>query len=503
MTPIDMVRRAAAVQPDAVAVEAGMLRLTYAELIARAHGVAAALRQVAEEPGARVGICATNSLEHLIAFLATFAAGHVWVPLYPRLGAAELPRLAEFAEVSLVFAETEHRALFEGLGVPVVSLDGGEGAETLSAMEQAGTGKMPGGAIRLPDDTQAIKFTGGTTGLPKGVMQPIRAWNTNAATQIMEWDMRAGDRTLIASPMTHGGGTYLIPTLASGGTLVIVDRLKPEQLIGVLAEQAIATVFLPPTAIQMMAELPNAADLSFPKLRNLIYGGGPMRPESVTDAQRAFGPCVATTYGQTEAPQIATCLAAEDLLQDDLRASVGRETLLTRVAVMDDKGEVLPAGEIGEVVVRGDLVMTGYWRQGDKTAETLIDGWLHTGDLGLLDERGYLFLKGRSRDVIISGGFNVYPGDVEHVLGSHPAVRDCAVFGVPDTKWGEAVHAAVELAGETDSQALIDHVKAALGSVKAPKRIHICEALPRNAYGKLQRQALIETALANETQGDE
>lgn len=495
MTPIEMVYRSAAQWPDAVAVECGGVALSYRQLLARVLPVAAALQRIDPEPGSRVGVCSYNGIDHLVAFLAVFASGKVWVPLYPRLGKSELPALADFTGASILITEVASRDLFAGLDARIVTLDAGAGAGTLGALETDGAGKRPEQHFRALDATHAIKFTGGTTGLPKGVMQPVRAWNTNIATQIQSWGMRSGDRTLLAAPMTHGAGTYIMPTLATGGTLVIADRLKPEQLIEVLASERIATVFLPPTVIQLMADLPDAAELSFPAMRNLIYGAGPMQPESVEKAQAIFGPCIATTYGQTEAPQIATALSAEDLSRPELRASVGRETLLTRVAVMDGEGAILPTGEIGEVVIRGDLVMTGYWKQPDKSAETLIDGWLHTGDLGMFDASGCLTLKGRSREVIISGGFNVYPGDVEQVLAGHADVADCAVFGVPDAKWGEAVHAAVEIRRTTDSAALIDHVKAALGSVKAPKVIHVYEALPRNAYGKLQRQALVDAVV--------
>jgi len=497
-----MFTRAAALRPDAIAVEAAGQTLSYAELLARVHAVAAALQQIEPDPGTRVGICAYNSLDHLIAFLSVFAAGHVWVPLYPRLGAKELPKLAEFVGTRILFTELEHRELFLPTDARLITL-GRDGADSLAGLESQGAGKRPQTHIEPLDATQAIKFTGGTTGLPKAVMQPVRAWNANIGTQILCWGMGTRDRTLIAAPMTHGGGTYLMPALASGGTLVIEDRLTPERLVEVLDAREIATVFLPPTAIQMMAELPQAQNQAFPMLRNLIYGGGPMRANAVTRAQEVFGPCIATTYGQTEAPQIVTCMAAEELARENLRASVGRETLLTRVGIMDERGALLPPGEAGEVVVRGDLVMTGYWQQREETEQALKGGWLHTGDLGELDAQGFLFLKGRSRDVIISGGFNVYPGDVEHVLGQHEAVRECAAFGVPDEKWGEAVHAAVELEGVVDARALIDHVKAALGPVKAPKRIHVYKMLPRNAYGKLQRQALIDAALEKTAKGDE
>ncbi|MHA1164762.1 MAG: class I adenylate-forming enzyme family protein [Alphaproteobacteria bacterium] len=494
MIPIEMFFRAAIIWPEAIAVEVSGKTLSYRQLLARVRAVASALQQIDPAPGSRVGICAFNDLEHLIAFLATFAAGKTWVPLYPRLGRAELPVMAEFTEASIVITHEESRALFESLNTHIVTL-GETGKSSFAELESAGEGKAP--EQHFPDlgSVHAIKFTGGTTGAPKGVMQPVRAWNTNIITQIHVWGMRPFERTLLAAPMTHGAGTYIMPTLASGGTLVIIDRQKPEQLIEVLAEQNIATVFLPPTVIQLMADIPGAGDLSFPALRNLIYGAGPMQPRSIEKAQGIFGNCIATTYGQTEAPQIATALSASDLAKPELRASVGRETLLTRVAIMDGDVNLLPPGEIGEIVIRGDLVMTGYLRQPEKTAETLIDGWLHTGDLGMLDETGCLLLKGRSKDVIITGGFNVYPGDVEKILGQHADVSDCAVFGVPDEKWGEAVHAAVELHRASDAAQLIDHVKSSLGSVKAPKKIHVYEALPRNAYGKLQRQELVDAVM--------
>lgn len=494
MTPIEMFIRAATIWPEATAVDISGQTLSYKQLLKRVRSVASALQQLDPTPGSRVGVCSFNDLEHLVAFLAVFAAGKTWVPLYPRLGRSELPIMAEFTEASIVISEEGSRELFESLDAQVITL-GTQGAGSFAELEASGEGKTPKLHFPEMDSVHAIKFTGGTTGAPKGVMQPVRAWNTNITTQIHVWGMRPGERTLLAAPMTHGAGTYIMPTLASGGALVIVDRQKPEQLIEVLASQNITTVFLPPTVIQLMADIPGAGDFEFSNLRNLIYGAGPMQPQSVEKAQGIFGRCIATTYGQTEVPQIATALSADELAKPELRTSVGRETLLTRVAIMDKDGALLPPGEIGEVVMRGDLVMLGYWRQPEKTAETIIDGWLHTGDLGMFDEIGCLHLKGRNKDVIISGGFNVYPGDVEDILIQHADVSDCAIFGVPDEKWGEAVHAAVELHKETDAAQLIEHVKASLGSVKAPKEIHVYEALPRNAYGKLQRQELVDAVV--------
>ena len=284
---------------------------------------------------------------------------------------------------------------------------------------------------------------------------------------------------------------------------MLLDRPRPAGVLAALAEQAIATTFVPPTLIYMMMLEPGIEGMAFPALRNLVYGSAPMRPEAIERAQRLFGGALASTYGQTEAPQIATMIGPADLMRPERQASVGRETWLTQVGIMDPQGALLPDGEVGEIVIRGDLLMTGYWRQPDKTAETIRDGWLHTGDLGCRDADGFVFIKGRAKDMIISGGFNVYPADVEPVLGAHPAVADCAVFGVPDEKWGEAVQAAVELrpGHEASPAEIIAFVRARLGPVRTPKTVTIYPALPRNAYGKLQRQALVDAFLSAASKG--
>jgi acyl-CoA synthetase (AMP-forming)/AMP-acid ligase II len=208
---------------------------------------------------------------------------------------------------------------------------------------------------------------------------------------------------------------------------------------------------------------------------------------------------VGTTYGQTEAPQLLTVLRPADFEEDRNLASVGRTTWFSDVAIMAPDGSLLPSGDVGEVVARGDLVMTGYWQRPDLTAATIVDGWLHTGDRGLIDERGYLYLKDRLRDVVITGGFNVYPIDVENALGQHPAVHECAVFGMPDDKWGEAVHAAVQLreGSEASEAELVAFVRERLGPVHTPKRIHFHDSLPRSTVGKVLKNAVRDRALAH------
>lgn len=240
----------------------------------------------------------------------------------------------------------------------------------------------------------------------------------------------------------------------------------------------------------MMLAEPSLERRDFSALRHLIVGGAAIRPDEVPRAMKIFNNSLETCFGQTEAPQIAICMRADDWRDETLYGSTGRATALTRVEVMDPDGRILAAGESGEIVLRGDLVMEGYLDMPEKTAETIVDGWLHTGDIGAIDDRGFVFIKDRIRDVIITGGFNVYPSDVEAVLGRHPDVKECVVFGIPDMKWGEAVTAAVELHREatTTGDAIVVFVKEHMDSVKTPKTVHIVDELPRSPVGKVLRR---------------
>jgi fatty-acyl-CoA synthase len=256
-----------------------------------------------------------------------------------------------------------------------------------------------------------------------------------------------------------------------------------------LERDRVTAVFMPPTLIYSLLEDETARTRDWSALRHFVYAAAPMRRDKIVEAQQVFGH-VETGYGQTEAPAIISYMPVEDLRDARNLDAVGRAALMTEIAIMDAEGRLLPTGETGEVVVRGDLVMTGYWKQPEKTAEAFHDGWLRTGDGGYLDERGFLFLKDRVRDMIITGGFNVYPTDVENALGQHPAVYDCAVVGIDDDKWGEAVHAAVQLrADEKATQdELVAWVRARLDPVKTPKAVHFFDALPRTANGKVSKK---------------
>jgi acyl-CoA synthetase (AMP-forming)/AMP-acid ligase II len=495
MQPIEFFFRAAARTPNEVAVITPDRRVTFAELASQVMNLAAYLKAEDPRPQTRVCVGCRNSVEHLVAILAVIAAGKTWVALNPRNGDPELQRIVEYIEPGAMLVDEAMAVRVKAPGVTAYMLDG---PANDTVFRRAGNHEARFARTYLPlDATTAIKFTGGTSGIPKGVMQPYRGWNANVVSQRHAYGFTPKDRYLVNAPLTHGASTYILPILGSGGAFVFPEDTKPAALLHAIAEHEVTTFFSPPTMVTMLVEAARTENVRTPSLRNVIYGGAPMRPARIREAQEAFGPVLAGTYGQTEAPQIITHLSSAELMREENLASAGKPSLFTDVGIMDDAGNLLPQGEQGEIVVRGDLVMTGYFNMPDKTAETIIDGWLHTGDLGVFDERGHLFLRDRLREVIITGGFNVYPSDVETVLSQHPAIAECAIVGIPDDHWGEAVHAAVEAKPgmKLDPLEVIAFVKSELGSVKTPKVVHVFDTMPKSAVGKVLKTGVKEAIL--------
>jgi len=504
MFPIDFFWRASLRWPDRIAIDTPNGSITYNELARKVKALAGGLIALDPQLQSRVAICAGNSADHIIALLAILACGKSWVPLNPKSTRPEIRRIIDITEPSLIIYDEACADLL--VDAPGIFIRTGIENEQPSSKTVSGLIKLHDGAappsfeVSL-DAIQAIKFTGGTTGAPKGVMQPYRAWMANISNQIHSWGFDENERYIVAAPITHGTSTYIVPILAQGGCHVILDGAGAEVVRTAFKERAGTACFMPPTLLYMLMALPNASRKDYPKLRRLIYGGAPMPPEKVRAVREFFGPMLCTTYGQTEAPQILTAMQPEDFEDPNNWASVGRATWFSDVAIMSPDGTLLPSGEIGEVVARGDLLMTGYWRMPEKTAETIQNGWLHTGDRGLIDHRGYLYLKDRLKDIVITGGFNVYPVDVENALSQHPAVHECLVFGVPDDKWGESVQAAVQIrpGHQLDEATLISFVRELLGPVQTPKRIHFYVSLPRSNVGKLLKSAVLKNILNSPT----
>ncbi|MCD8516031.1 MAG: AMP-binding protein [Burkholderiaceae bacterium] len=503
MYPIDFFLRAAQRYPDRVALRGpGTRCMSFAELADRVNALACAMQACDPSEQSRVAICAGNHADHVVALLATLAAGKIWVPLNVRSTAIEIDRILNSVKPTIVIVDEKGSQLVHGSeGVTCWGM-GQKDLLSVARLCQDYAGSTRLAITTGRDGTQAIKFTGGTTGAPKGVMQPYRAWNACIINQIHGWKLTEDDCYVVCAPVTHGTSTYVLPVLAQGGCLAFPEQNSPSEISKAFVQHRGTISFMPPTLIYMLMSDPGVKQEDFAKLRHLVFGGAPMPPEKVDEAIAFFGPRVGATYGQTEAPQIVTMIRPNELADPVNRGSCGVCTWLSEMAIMSPQGEFLPVGEKGEVVVRGDLVMTGYCQMPEKTAETIVNGWLHTGDVGYVDERGYLYIKDRVRDVVITGGFNVYPVDVEDALSKHPAIYEACVFGLPHDKWGEAVHAAVQLKpgqNVTDVE-LMNHVKGLLGGVHTPKQIHFLEQLPRSAVGKVLKKDVREQLASRSTQ---
>lgn len=487
MQPIQRLYDSARRNPGAVAITGPSGgSITYADLVAKVDALAAALQSFDPEAGARVGICAPNTAEHLLALLATYAAGKVWVPLNPRNGRAELDAMISATHPAVIIADASDVDRFTPTDAKLLV----DADIRRLALEWAG--KTPQHAQRRPDDAQVIKFSGGSTGTPKPVVQSLRCINAQADGLRDFFEFKSDDVNLIAAPLTHGASCFVLPMLEVGARHVLLPDPKPRSIRDAIATHGVTTLYAPPTLLYGLIDGATAPLPNMHSLRHIIYSAAPMPPDRIRDCQRVLGPVIETAYGQVEAPQIIAAMRADEMLIENNLTSVGRASSVATIGIMNENRDMLPSGEVGEIVVRGPLLMSGYLDRAQETAKAIVDGWLHTGDLGVIDQRGYLFIRGRLREVINTGGFKVFPGDVESSLSRHPAVAECAVFGVDDPKWGEAVCAAVVLRAQASADAddLIDFAKSELGSVKAPKRIWFVQHLERNAAGKVSRAAV-------------
>jgi acyl-CoA synthetase (AMP-forming)/AMP-acid ligase II len=350
-------------------------------------------------------------------------------------------------------------------------------------------------APRRKDAIVSLHGTGGTTGLPKIAMFSSLIWDVMAANYLAVPRRASHPVYLMAAPMTHAAGTISIPLLSQGVTIVIHDHFDAGGVLAAIERHRVTHTYLPPTAIYMLLSASTLHAHDYSSLEAFMYAAAPMSVEKLRQCIALFGPVMMQFYGQTEAPMFCTCLLPEEHdVEDQTLAhrllSCGRPMLLTELEIMDDDGHLLPRGQRGEIVVRGDLVMLGYLKNQAATAEASRFGWHHTGDVGLIDDDGFVYIVDRKKDMIISGGFNIYPSEVEQVIWSHPAVQECAVVGVPDDKWGEAVTAVIELkqGSKVGAEEIIDLCKSRLGSVKAPKSVEFWDTLPRTPVGKVSKK---------------
>jgi len=455
-------------------------------------------------------VWAANDVTAWTCTLGLWRANMCWIPVGARNPAADNQQVLDSFDCEILFFQKEFAPAIAEVQARLpkvkqwICVDGG--AETLAGAvalqdwikDQPTT--APNVRVDL-DDMVALSPTGGTTGTPKGVMNTHRSMQTFCAHFLINCPYDDAHRpvNLAAAPMTHTAGLLSLPCTSRGGTVVVITKPEPALLLGAIPKHKVTELFLPPTVIYRLLDIPDLGKkVNFSSLKYFMYGAAPMSVEKLKQALEVIGPVMMGGYGQTECPASISFLPPSEhfeagkIASDERLSSVGHPNPLVRVEIMNEANAIVGQGETGEICVRGDLVMKGYYKAPEKTAETIIDGWLHTGDIGHLDADGYLHITDRKKDMIISGGFNVYPSEVEQVIWAHPAVQDCAVIGVPDEKWGEAVKAVVELnAGQSVTEdELIALCKDKLGSVKAPKSVDFVPVLPRSQIGKVLKKDL-------------
>ncbi|MCM0019084.1 MAG: AMP-binding protein [Tagaea sp.] len=449
--------------------------------------LAGGLRALGLEPGARVAILAGNSPDYARALYAIWWAGLVAVPINAKLHPKELAYCLEHAQAALILHSDDLAANVAAAGTNIRTIEFG-GADWR---------KLHADAIAMadaaPDSLAWLFYTSGTTGRPKGAMLTHRNILAMATSYFIDIDPpRTGGAILHAAPMSHGSGLYMFPTLAIGGTQVVPESggFDPAEIFDLWKRWNHVTMFAAPTMIKRLTEARGAEPGN---LRVAVFGGAPMYVADLKAAIGAFGYRFAQLYGQGESPM---CIAGMTRATIEAAHKAGDDAILDSVGTAQSVVEMRCA-EDGEVLVRGDSVMKGYWRDEAATAKTLRDGWLHTGDVGEIDPRGYLTLKDRSKDLIISGGSNIYPREVEEVLQRHQAVAEVSVIGAPDPEWGENVVAFVVRRHEFDAAELDALCLANIARFKRPKRYVFVDALPKNAYGKILktelRKSLTET----------
>ncbi|MGZ8274665.1 MAG: acyl-CoA synthetase [Burkholderiaceae bacterium] len=488
--------------PRAIAViERDRIELTYEQLAARALRLAHGLAGLGVRPGSHVALVAKNCTAYLELLYACWTVGAAAIPVNARLHPREVAFILDDADASVCFITDEAdtggiEAARAGGTTCFIDVDGPEYAALLK--EQALAIPVSGS----PSDAAWLFYTSGTTGRPKGVVLTHGNLMAMSLNYLADVDRAAvGEHLLHAAPMSHGSGLYAIPNIAAGATQLIpaARGFEVDEIRQVLAWTPKVKFFAAPTMVMRLVDA--IGDAGEPvNLKTIIYGGGPMYVADSLRALDCFGPRLVQIYGQGEAPMTITVLPVEDHFDDhdgrrlDRLGSVGRAQTGVEMAVLGPDDAPVHGGEIGEVCVRGEVVMPGYLNDPKATASALANGWLHTGDLGRLDERGYLTLVDRSKDLIISGGSNIYPREVEEVLLLHPAIKEVAVIGVPDADWGESVLAAVvKKEGHVpDEQELDLFCLEHIARFKRPKRYVFVDELPKNATGKVLKRELRE-----------
>jgi acyl-CoA synthetase (AMP-forming)/AMP-acid ligase II len=480
----EMVREAAHRYGDRPAIVSSDETLSFVEFDRATDRLGNALLATGLRPGDAVGILLPNSIQGLVTYYALAKAGLVRVSLNTREQDSDHAYKLGVVGARALIAEEGHALTAD------IEIRPDQVAEMIGA--------GPDQPCDHPRDSNAVYrfgFTGGTTGRSKAVMLTMANEHAEVANFLVDLlpGIRPGDTMVHAAPVTHASGAFFLPHLFRGARNVVMERFNPGAFLETLERSEATATFVVPTMLSLLLDESNVEDVKV-NLRRLCYGAAPAAPSLLQRAQEIFGPVLANTYGQAEAPMCITCLQPED--HAGRFGSAGKPYTLTQVKIVDADDREVGPGEEGEVVTRGPHVMAGYLNQPEETAHTLRGGWLHTGDLGVADEDGFITLLDRRHDMIISGGFNVYPREVEDVLLAHPAVKEAAVVGLLDEKWGERVHAVVSTRSSVTEEELLAFAAESLAGYKRPRSIEFWDELPKSGPGKILRRSVRDAVRA-------
>jgi len=474
--------------------------LTYRALGDRIARYAQAFRNAGLKRGDGIAQLSANRVDAVAAIGAAFVCGLRYTPLNARASEVDHAFILKDSEVSAVILDEsafkDSVGRFKGvLGSQGRIFTFGKAEGALSLRQAIGDKSPTSLAVDAdPQDIAFVVYTGGTTGRPKGVVHKHRSLLALLLIELAEFEWPEETRFLAATPISHAAFAFILPVLLKGGVLVLQRSFSPQNFFADVLRHRVTATFLVPSMITALLHSPEmtAADVS--SLKMLVYGAAPMAPARLVEGIQRFGPIFVQLYGQAEAPAVITVLrrADHDVNRSDRLMSCGAPTIGTQVRLLDDNGHEVAPGEPGELCVRGPLVMEGYWNRPQETAEAFAGGWLHTGDVARRDAEGYLTIVDRKKDMIVSGGFNVFPREVEDALTAHPAVLQACVIGIPDPKWGEAVKAVVVRRGGVPvaAEELTQWVRERKGAVYAPKVLEFVETIPLTTIGKPDRKAL-------------
>ena len=499
---IDSFDAGATAYPDRIFVQGNGLQLSYREAADASHSVAAALMRDVQ-PGAHVAVLSPNHSMVLPAMLGVMRSGAVYVPLNARDPIEDIVWFARFCEIAVLICHEHYAPHVERLRAEIPTLkrviglthplerEGDTIAQWLDQFAGRRVGVRRGG-----EDVAIIKSSGGTTGRPKAIMQSHASLEAAYRIANQFAPPRKEPVHLVVAPLTHAAGSTLVALARFGMRNVVAASADPGAVLEAIERERVTHVFLPPTMIYRLLAHPDVAKRDCSSLEYVLYGAAPMSVEKLREGLSRWGQVFVQFYGQSEVPGVITCLSRNDHFVhgneelDKHLASAGRPSGACEVALMDDAGNIVPTGERGEIVARGDLVSPGYYNNPEATAEARAFGWHHTGDIGVFDENGYLYIVDRKKDMVISGGFNIYPSEIEQVIWGHPAVQDCAVVGVPDPDWGERLTAVIELKPGTSATAdeIVDLCRNRFGSLKTPKQVEFWPTLPRSPVGKVLKK---------------